>query len=348
MVAGVFAEPGFTSHPFPGGIHLSGARARPDRFDDGPHARDGQLGRFFGQLRCVSYVDQAAHRRLILAAGGADFEEYGVAVMERVAPPRRMLLAQAPGRAYEGTETGILAPRENHGPVTFGGDLVVAGAVVDGLDGRHRAGIGGVGGLAGAVLLERRLDEPEVIDEAGGVVPLRLRQRSQDPFGVPRSQEEAALFHAETCGREPEALQRPDDVIRRLLAVGMAVEIGVGDQVLDRDALHRPSHQDRPAIAGNDQDVAGEESPMVQAGEIVDVLGYGNDQAVESAHGHGLTDVLQPGRELFGGKYRAGGHGGRHLQRMGSGSQRQGPPSTSPYRRSRNSVMSAVQGPRGL
>jgi hypothetical protein len=68
------------------------------------------------------------------------------------------------------------------------------------------------------------------------------------------------------------------DAVGGSLAVGVSFEAGIQDLRDGCDPLHGAGHENQFACSGHEQDVLREVAPMVEPGQIEDVLGRRNQR----------------------------------------------------------------------
>ena len=112
-------------------------------------------------------------------------------------------------------------------------------------------------------------------------------------------EEQAALLHPDPGAREARVRESANDIVGHVLVVAVAVEAGALDLVRDRDALHGTGGEAHLAVRRHHQRVACEIAPVVEPGEVVDVLGHGDYQAIEPVPGHRGPHRRQAAGELL-------------------------------------------------
>ena len=107
-------------------------------------------------------------------------------------------------------------------------------------------------------------------------------------------------------GSSANAILRPRGVaqqahhhVGRRLVVRVALERGMADLVGDRHPLHLPRHQHHLAVLRHDQHVRHEVAPVIQAGEIKNVLGRRDQAEIEVARRHFFAHGVEAGAILL-------------------------------------------------
>ena len=132
--------------------------------------------------------------------------------------------------------------------------------------------------------------------------PISRRGQFDQALGDVRGEEQAFLFDPEAGVAKTFAVQDGGEEVSRVLGVRMPREPGVSHLIGDGRPFHRPRRDQRFAVQRHDQYVASEETPMVEAGDVIYVLGHGDDQAVQPPFGHELADGSQTQFQFLGGK----------------------------------------------
>jgi hypothetical protein len=265
-----------------------------------------------------------------------------------------VLLAEARRRADEGAEAREGAAGLDHRAMAFGGDRALAGTNPDGLDrGPHRR-IGDPRGGAHAALLGRALDQPERVDQPGDVEPARLGQVRHQLRREPERQPRGPLLEADprpllgallqlldhglggivqAGPGEAAVAQETHRDLGRGLVVLVASEPGVAHLMRDRHLLHCAGDQRHLARGRYQQDVGREVAPMVEPGQIENVLGRRDQADVEAPLGHAPADGGETALVLGLAERQIIGH--RRCSGAGPAARRRSPSPSSRYGRRR-------------
>ena len=320
VMAAIMRQPGRIDHLLPGPIDVAGKDSGRQRRDGGIERRAADMRHGDQFLRRPTDEDEAAERRVVAPIAARQFEEDHVTGAAVAIAPAGMLLAEAGGRADEGAEARKGAAGLDHGAVALGRDVALARAVVHRLDGRGHARIRDSCRLAHARLLARALDPAQGVDQARDVEPFGIGQRGAERFGQAMRQARRPLLDADAAGAlrpraeriddgrgsSADAILRPRGVaqqahhhVGRRLVVRVALEGGMADLVGDRHPLHLPRHQHHLAVLRHDQHVRHEVAPVIQAGEIKNVLGRRDQAEIEVARRHLLAHGVEAGAVLL-------------------------------------------------
>ena len=196
-----------------------------------------------------------------------------------------------------GPEAGKGAARPDDGAVAFGRDVALARAVVHRSDGRGHARIRDFCCLTHARLLARALDPAQGVDQARDVLPFDTLEAGGQALGQAVRQARRPLLDADAAVAP--VAQQPHHHVRGGLVVRVPPERGMADLVGDRHPLHLPRHQHHLARGRHDQHVRHEVAPMVQAGEIEDVLGRRDQAEIDVPRRHLRAHGLEAGAVLL-------------------------------------------------
>ena len=244
-------------------------------------------------------MNQAAERCVIARDAAGQLEEQRVAISQARIGPGRMLLAQAVRRADERTKSRIGAAGLDHRALAFGGNMALAGAGRDGGDGRRRAAVGNLGGGAQESLLRRGFHQPQIVDRPRQIEPLGIRNQPLQRCRQAMGKAGGPGLDTDPGTRKRVGRQHATDRIGRGFMVAMAFEAGVGHLIGDGDLLHRPGDQHRLVLDRQDQDMRGEVAPVIQTGQVVDVLRRAEEQEIHATIRQDPAHRRQP-RLIFG------------------------------------------------
>jgi hypothetical protein len=167
---------------------------------------------------------------------------------------------------------------------------------------------------SGLLISRSSSSQPQLVEPAGHVDPLGFVEPREQALGQTVGQARRPFLQADPppalgllldhvghrVGRRIGAragvravLQELDDHVGGGLAVLVAVKGDVADLVGDGDPLHAPRHQKHFAVGGNDQRMRREIAPMVEAGEIIDVLRRRYQTEVEIVRRHPLAQPAE-------------------------------------------------------
>ena len=152
----VVAKAARFNDPTPGRAGAYSLDAGSYGITDRLHAIDREPHRSIRACRRLADVDQAIHRRLIVAIGSGDLQEDAVAGLEYLDASSRVLLAQTRRRPNERAEAGVLATYKDYGTLALSGNFIVADALPNRPDGGRNSLIGG-GSLVQIVCFRGRL-----------------------------------------------------------------------------------------------------------------------------------------------------------------------------------------------